>query len=47
MAEVDPKDVQAFNELQARLIDVTEKQKIVSYTRMLWQTELFALVTAW
>jgi hypothetical protein len=30
MAEIDEKDVQSFNELQRRLIDVTEKQKFVS-----------------
>ena len=35
VAEVDPKDVQAFNELQSRLIDVTEKQKFVSHTQLL------------
>ncbi len=32
MEEVDPKDVKAFQDLQRRLIEVTEKQKYVSYT---------------
>ena len=29
MAEAEGKDVQAFNELQRKLIDLTEKQKMV------------------